>query len=115
MSRYIDADAVKVRYRGGFHDDYVVDYDSFMKAPSIEIPTWIPCSERLPEGSDEISECEMVLMTLSFGYVACGWIYSDTAYVLINNPVYDQIVIADRKDVLAWMPLPKPWEGASNE
>lgn len=76
---------------------------------------WIPCSERLPEGSDGISECEMVLMTLSVGYVACGWINGDTAYVLINNPVHDQIVIADRKDVLAWMPLPEPWKREDDE
>ena len=76
---------------------------------------WIPCSERVPRGSDGISECEMVLMTLSVGYVACGWINGDTAYVLINNPTYDQIVIADSKEVIAWMPLPKPWKGADDE
>ena len=84
--------------------------------PSADRPQeWIPCSERVPRGSDGISECEMVLMTLSVGYVACGWINGDTAYVLINNPTYDQIVIADSKEVIAWMPLPKPWKGADDE
>jgi hypothetical protein len=34
--RIIDADKVEVRYRGGFHDDYVAEYDSFMDAPTIK-------------------------------------------------------------------------------
>ena len=34
--RIIDADKVEVRYRGGFHDDFVVEYDSFMNAPTIK-------------------------------------------------------------------------------
>ena len=46
MSKYIDASTVKVRYRGGFHDDYVVDYDSFMNAPSIDIVRCKECKYR---------------------------------------------------------------------
>jgi hypothetical protein len=105
--------------RIAFQLPYVVNsafFDAVKALPSADRPQeWIPCSERLPKGVDEISECEMVLMTLSLGYVACGWINGDTAYVLINNPVYDQIVIADSKEVVAWMPLPKSWKGADNE
>lgn len=37
MSRYIDADSVKINYIGGFKDTIEVDYDSFMNAPSIDI------------------------------------------------------------------------------
>lgn len=34
--RLIDADAVDIEYRGGFHDDYVVNYNSFINAPTID-------------------------------------------------------------------------------
>ena len=99
-------ESIKHQYRIGFEDG---------KASADRPQGWIPCSERLPKGTDRISECEMVLMTLSVGDVACGWINGDTAYVLINTPVYDQIVIADKKDVLAWMPLPEPWKETDGE
>ena len=48
MSRYVDTDVLKAKlmeYIGltnGFER-------AFNEAPTIEIPTWIPCSERLPE------------------------------------------------------------------
>lgn len=35
--RIIDADTVKLIYRGGFHDDYVIDYNSFFNAPTLEV------------------------------------------------------------------------------
>lgn len=103
MSRYIDADAVKVRYRGGFHDDYVVDYDSFMKAPSIEIPTWIPCSERMPTKA---------------GHYLCSFkkpkridnIYVELAY-WTGGRWYGYLA----PEIKAWMPLPEPWKGADDE
>ena len=40
--RLIDADEVDIEYRGGFHDDYVVNYNSFMNAPTIDI---VRCGE----------------------------------------------------------------------
>lgn len=112
MSRYIDVDAVKVRYRGGFHDDYVVDYDSFMKAPSIEIPTWIPCSERMPK-----QERATYLICTDGGYMcSCRWtndryglgatVFSMWGWNLADVPQYSEVV--------AWMPL-EPWKGADDE
>ena len=111
------AEAQSQGYEVDSIEDFMPEAKTWMNdAPSADRPQgWIPCSERVPRGSDGISECEMVLMTLSVGYVACGWINGDTAYVLINNPTYDQIVIADSKEVIAWMPLPKPWKGADDE
>lgn len=46
MNKYIDASAVKINYRGGFYDDYVVDYDSFINAPSIDIVFCKECKHR---------------------------------------------------------------------
>ena len=100
---YLDDDYIEINGYGAIED--------IRTLPSADRPQeWIPCSERLPKGTDGISDCEMVLMTLSLGYVSCGWINGDTAYVLIDNPVYDQIVIKDREDVLAWMPLPPAYK-----
>ena len=100
MSRYIDADAVKVRYRGGFYDDYVVDYDSFMKAPSIEIPTWIPCRERLPDNY----KFTCYLVCDAKGIMAISY----------YEPYHGR-QLRKHLDIVAWMPLPKPYKGADDE
>lgn len=51
--RLIDADAVIVKCRGGFHDDYVVDYDSFVKAPSIDIVRCKECKHWADKRNDD--------------------------------------------------------------
>ena len=43
--RLIDADAVDIEYRGGFHDDYVINYNSFMNAPTIDAVSVVWCKE----------------------------------------------------------------------
>ena len=69
------------------------------EAPSIDIPTWIPCSERLPE------RLERVLVTRANGRVEETFKWNNEEYLW--NGGYD--------DVLAWMPLPEPWKGADDE
>lgn len=76
---------------------------------------WIPCSERLP------SECDVFLIT---------WTASVTNEPLLAFAEYepDDFLVSGGKwhleddmrefkdvDVIAWMPLPKPWEGANDE
>jgi hypothetical protein len=56
---------------------------------------WIPCSERLPEAGVS------VIVTSKGGYVY-------TSNIAHGEWEYGG-------DVIAWMPLPKPWEGADNE
>lgn len=71
--------------------------------PIVESPTWIPCSERLPEKSGtyivtgmwkgetrEIWMCKLLVLE-SFG---AGWCND------ARKPVID-----------AWMPLPEPYKG----
>lgn len=65
---------------------------------------WIPCSERLPE--TEVLCCD------DRGEMFIGYLYTDkwsnTGYSAENNNCY-------LIDCIAWMPLPQPWKGESNE
>ena len=64
---------------------------------------WIPCSERLPETSGTY----LVSGMWASGRVAVG----DCEY-----SIYDGYFDTSWNfDVLAWMPLPEPWEGEGNE
>ena len=56
---------------------------------------WIPCSEQLPENSNNI------LIYLSDGYVNVGY-YSSKEFRDMNSYLY--------KDVIAWQPLPEPYK-----
>ena len=62
---------------------------------------WIPCSERLPKENTE------VLMSLEWGIDIGEYRNGDWHSEWINH--YDD------GNVLAWMPLPKPWKGADDE
>ena len=43
--RLIDANVVDIEYRGGFHYDYVVNYNSFINAPTIDAVSVVRCEE----------------------------------------------------------------------
>ncbi len=66
-------------------------------------PGWIPCSERLPREEEQDDELG-VLVTLGNGY-------SGLQYDSYFNGLWDDW----NGYVIAWMPLPKPWEGADDE
>ena len=75
---------------------------SFNAIPSADRPQeWIPCSERLPKENTE------VLMSLEWGIDIGEYRNGDWHSEWINH--YDD------GNVLAWMPLPKPWKGADDE
>ena len=72
-------------------------------APTVEVPTWIPCSERLPESD------EYVIITIldnrgdtPYRYADFGW-YLDKANCWIVDA-------EQRTDVIAWMPLPRAFK-----
>ena len=84
---------------------------------------WIPCSERMPEEDyctgRGVQYSESVLVTVInhgndddvFVDMACT---ADGEWQL-NYPQDDNPFIPKWCDVVAWMPLPKPWKGAENE
>jgi hypothetical protein len=81
--------------------------------PSAE-PKWIPCSERLPE--EDICNSYLIAWIPANEKVKCGlphyyqvadW--EDGDWTNLDFCGHEEIVI------LAWMPLPEPWEGADDE
>lgn len=109
MSRPIDADKLKancdimVGNTTIGRRDYVMLHE-IDSAPTIDaVSEWIPCSERLPTEEEQDDELG-VLVTLGNGYsgLQYDWYSGDHWYD------WDGFIIA-------WMPLPEPWEGADDE
>lgn len=100
---------------------YEVSEHALSALPSAEAAQgWIPCSEGLPDVG------ERCLVALSNKVVAIGTLHSagecvdDSGYIVRWGQRWhlepSSIMIAYPKDsVVAWMPLPKPWEGGDTE
>lgn len=61
---------------------------------------WIPCSERLPEYDAP------ALLSTAWGKTEIGW-WTQRGWVIVPAS-YREL---KQDAVVAWMPLPKPWEG----
>lgn len=115
--RPIDADAIVFDY-GGLAKIHPYDFrgiaEYFAKQidamPTIEPERktqWIPCSERLPEND------KSVLATTAWGEVTIA----ERIYPPINDTcwfIHDGNTNATIDDVIAWMPLPEPYEGGND-
>ena len=88
-----------------FKDDERAAFCPLTEVPG---PKWNPCSERLPEQSDDyictipLDEKETFAKVLTFHK---GRFYEDDDEW--GNTFYD--------DVIAWMPLPTPYKGGDTE
>ena len=105
MSRLIDADALiaDLMDRGVDQmqtDDFTEIVQAVQDAPTIEPePQWIPVSERLPE-------CGKPVLWSN----ECGSVFTSAITVMTDH----SWAIGKRHrlaEVIAWMPLPKPYEG----
>lgn len=65
---------------------------------------WIPVSDRLPENDD------WVIVTILDEWGDTPWEYTDFGWYLEAGNCW-VIDAKQRTDVIAWMPLPEPWEG----
>jgi hypothetical protein len=125
MPRLIDADALKEYFKtirkyhvGKYSEWYLADV--LEQQPTIDAEhRWIPCSERLPEDSgdylvrpsDSVLEdysdfSEIMIMPYDADCEAFGW------WVERYHPISLGYLDSDFNEfeVLAWMPLPEPYE-----
>ena len=76
-----------------------------MAIKALESQRWIPVSERLPENQD----CYLVTTKWKGSY-------SGDVYIETNMAVYrEKPKEWDCVDVIAWMPLPQPYKGESED
>ena len=68
-----------------------------------EQPKWIPVSERLPEIHNYIQE---YIVTIKGNYIRTAFLYFNES----NGKSW-----WSRDDIIAWMPLPKPYKAESEE
>lgn len=76
----------------------------------VDMPKWIPCSERLPK-IEETGVSMMVLLCWSDGQVTVGAYAGGRTFV---GQAWPKAKGANVR-VIAWMPLPKPYGGESDE
>ena len=131
MSRYIDADALKYygnhiedEYEDYFHETQWVYRSQIDNAPSIDVPQWIPCSERLPENirpvlvtwknNDPASYYQYIvgkhfIGTAHYHRGKWYWYSSVTEDLLAEYGKCDSEEFDEAIEAVAWMPLPKPY------
>ena len=96
-----------------YSDDFIKGFECGtqrqLEADKVDMPTWIPCSERLPQYRDVvlISTFWGVRVAERDGIKEDGT--DDFWYLFLDDatarPMY----------VYAWMPLPEPWKGVDDE
>ena len=86
--------------------DYVNAYtdEGVTEADVVDCTRWIPVSEKLPEKNVE------VLATTEWGAVTISEMYSANDWF-----IHEGTTNADTDDIVAWMPLPEPYEPQESE
>lgn len=108
MTRLIDADDLKksaIKKLGIASERWLLDsekviFEEIDNAPTVEVPQWIPVSERLPEDSYETD----LIVTVGSGVVKFACFTKEDGFVSLTG--FHRI-----PEVIAWMELPKPYEG----
>ena len=122
---------VRCSYDCGFPDALDYKWEKLIDAqPTIDAPTWIPCSERLPEdirpvlvtwkNNDPASYYQYIVGKHFIGAAHYHrgkwyWYSSVTEDLLSEYGKCDFEEFDEAIEVVAWMPLPEPWKGADDE
>ena len=96
-----------------FTETLVEVFDIIDDAPTIEVPTWIPCSERLPNEKEWIRSYIRNKRASEFIVMIKGANRPTTLYLSRDNYWFDDN--NDFYEVVAWMPLPNTRSGQDNE
>lgn len=89
------------------------------EAPTIEQPTWIPCSERMPEEKD--AGILKKLGTSKRSDYVLATVEVKNERMTVTACTYDGVWDWNMKyafpnyEVIAWMPLPKPYKEGEKE
>ena len=79
----------------------------------VTVQEWISVKDRLPQGADGKSLCEMVVAYLNngevVGQVCTGWLNGDKWYLIVGCD--DYYTVWGLSAVTHWMPLPQPPKG----
>lgn len=86
--------------------------------PSAE-PQWIPCSKRLPKKNGKYLVTRGVNVAGAIWKIVDIVNYSDLTGV-IGSRIFWQVKgvnldFEKLEDVIAWLPIPKPWKGEAND
>ena len=117
MAKYINTDVLEVvgftDQEGSFSDgvQWLLEYiDALPSADVQPVQRWIPCSERLPEKDGEY------ICTMQDGQVQeCGFVPTAQKGLIPgwSTCEADGYKFLRYEDVIAWMPLPEPYEEES--
>lgn len=108
---YVDEirkDTVIIKNKGGY---FGTDPGEVITVYDTTHPNWIPCEEKLPEDVEVGQEYPTVLYSTNSGEVAAGW-YEVLTRTWWRESASDDVI---KDKVIAWMPLPEPWEGENRQ
>ena len=87
-----------------FNNGLICAMNNVAELPSVQEQRWIPVTERLPNGQEEvIVSCHDTSGDGSFDYTSSGWTTTDGEYWIVDNEINHFVV--------AWCPLPEPYKG----
>lgn len=124
-------DDYNISVENGELEAYSRDRKRLCELPSAQPEQrWIPCSERLPEDLSEVnvtwinhnpepyfefSKDKPFTATAVYYKDKWYWYSATCADFLAEYGKCDWNEVDDAIEIVAWMPLPEPWEGEDNE
>lgn len=117
----LNTEIIKRRLLDDVNDGMLDEFDteSILKALPSAQPGWIPCSEQMPKEKDAGILKKLGTNRLSDYVIATVEVKGERMTVIIRT--HDGVWHWDKKyafpdyKVVAWMPMPKPWEGGQDE
>lgn len=106
---------VKEIYEKAEHrlDKGEITIGEFERLVDIEVPKWIPCSEKLPElGEYVLATVLMFDDYRDIGIYTRQWTSDHSEIRWFSDDEYGQLFDCD---VVAWMPLPEPYKEGVGE